>query len=355
MKGEPEMAKKVKTPEEVRATIEKRVAKRTLFFGTFRKALAFFLAVAFTFALVQVAFTAKNGAVVSTGTNTGTNTSTSTGTDNGNTSTGGDDALVDLGGDDQTPADDNNGGATQDANKPADDNSGSSNSGSADSSKADIIKLVNDATAVAAKAGYNWTRKCVYTRPLDVGNATDTLNGVIHRVDENASLESVVGGFLDITGDGAPLSAKKAKGSAAPEGMKDKFLLKAMTLTEGDVAQAVKQGDVYKIQVNSCENPQKDGNNPLHHATNDFTTMDETAQGISDALGSISNLIKLQALNVKFTNIVIAAEIKDGKLNSLSLNYDFDVTSLQLKALSMVNVEGNGAAKVEETYKNFAY
>ena len=49
------------------------------------------------------------------------------------------------------------------------------------------------------------------------------------------------------------------------------------------------------------------------------------------------------------------AEIKDGKLVSLSLSYDFDVTDLQLKALKTVNVEGNGAARVEENYNNFVY
>lgn len=339
------MAKKVKTPEEVKAAIEKRTAKRKLFFGTFRKALAFFLAIAFTFALVQIAFTAKNGVAVATGTGTGTGN----GSESVSTNTG-DDGLVDLGGSDT----DDNGGTsdTPDADKPSEDgNSGESTS----DSKAEAIKLLNDVTAAAAKAGYNWTRKCVYTRPLDVGNATDTLNGVIHRVDENADLDSVVGGFLDITGEGDPLSAKKAKGSAAPEGMKDKFLLKAMTLTEGDVAQYVKQGDVYKFQLNSCENPKKDGNNALHHATNDFVTQEEVAQGISDALGSIANLIEIQSLDAKFTSIVIAAEIKDGKLVSLSLSYDFDVTSLKLKALKMVNVEGNGAAKVEENYNNFVY
>ena len=51
------MAKKVKTPEEVQAALEKKVAKRAIFFSTFRKALALFLGIAFTFAMVQIAFT----------------------------------------------------------------------------------------------------------------------------------------------------------------------------------------------------------------------------------------------------------------------------------------------------------
>ena len=340
------MAKKVKTPEEVKAAIEKRTAKRTLFFGTFRKALAFFLAIAFTFALVQIAFTAKNGVAVATGTGTGTGN----GSESVSTNTG-DDGLVDFGGSDT----DGNGGTsdTPDADKPSEGgNSGESTS----DSKAEAIKLLNEATAKAASAAYNWSRKCYYTRKIDV-TGREALNKVIGMVDKSASVDTVVGGFLDVTGekDDPPKTAKKAKGNAAPEGMKDKFLLKAMTLTEGDVAQCVKQGDVYKFQLNSCENPQKDGNNALHHATNDFSTQGEVAQSISEALGSLANLIDLQSLDAKFTSIVIAAEIKDGKLVSLSLSYDFDVTDLKLKALKTVNVEGNGAARVEETYNNFVY
>lgn len=346
MKGEPKMAKKVKTPEEVKAAIEKRTAKRTLFFGTFRKALAFFLAIAFTFALVQIAFTAKNGVAVATGTGTGTGN----GSESVSTNTG-DDGLVDLGGSDT----DGNGGATDtpDANTSSEDgNSGESTS----DSKAEAIKLLNEATAKAASAAYNWSRKCYYTRKIDV-TGREALNKVIGMVDKSASVGTVVGGFLDVTGekDDPPKTAKKAKGNAAPEDMKDKFLLKAMTLTEGDVAHFEKQGDVYKFQLNSCNNPKKDGNNAIHHATNDFNTEEEVAQSISEALGSLSNLIELKGLNVKYTKIVIVAEIKDGKLVSLSLSYDFDVTDLKLKALKTVNVEGNGAARVEETYNNFVY
>ncbi len=353
-KGEPTMAKKVKTPEEVKATIEKRVAKRKIFFGTFRKALAFFLAIAFTFALVQIAFTAKSGSAVVAGPNTNTNTNTSTSTSTGSTSTDTpSDTPADVPSDTpaDTPADTpSDTPADQPADKPADNNGGST----ADSSKAASIKLLNDATAKGASAAYSWTRKCVYTRPLEV-SGKEALNKVIGMVDKNASVESVVGGFLDITGDGAPLTAKKAKGNAAPEGMKDKFLLKGMTLTEGDVVKVEKTGDVYKFQLQNCQDAQKDGKNALHHATNDFSTKDETADSIAEALGSVASQIDLQELNVKFTNIVIVAEIKDGNLKSLSLNYNFDVYNLKLKALKMVNVSGNGAAKVEESYKDFVY
>lgn len=326
------MAKKVKTPEEFQASMEKKIAKRTLFFGTFRKALALFLGIAFTFAMVQIAFT-KGAETAATG---------GTGSDSTPKST--EQATVDLVGDESTVKE----GETM-KDKDGNDIVGLS--------KADAVKLLNDATAQAAKAGYDWSRKCYYTddgalKVVALGkDATGILNDAIKTVAPETSLDKVVGGFLDITGDGDPLAAKKAKGSAAaPEGMKEKFLLKAMALTEGDVAKFVQTGNVYKFQLNTCDNPQKDGGNALHRVTNDFVTHDEVKTDVSNAI----SIIKVESTEVQFSEIVIVAEIKDGKLTSLSLNYLMDVKSLNLK-VTLASVAGTGKGRVEETYNNFVY
>lgn len=326
------MAKKVKTPEEFQASMEKKIAKRTLFFGTFRKALALFLGIAFTFAMVQIAFTKGAGTAATGG----------TGSDSTPKST--EQATVDLVGDESTVKE----GETM-KDKDGNDIVGLS--------KADAVKLLNDATAQAAKAGYDWSRKCYYTddgalKVVALGkDATGILNDAIKTVAPETSLDKVVGGFLDITGDGDPLAAKKAKGSAAaPEGMKEKFLLKAMSLTEGDVAKFVQTGNVYKFQLNTCDNPQKDGGNALHRVTNDFVTHDEVKTDVSNAI----SIIKVESTEVQFSEIVIVAEIKDGKLTSLSLNYLMDVKSLNLK-VTLASVAGTGKGRVEETYNNFVY
>lgn len=326
------MAKKVKTPEEFQASMEKKIAKRTLFFGTFRKALALFLGIAFTFAMVQIAFTKGAGTAATGG----------TGSDSTPKST--EQATVDLVGDESTVKE----GETM-KDKDGNDIVGLS--------KADAVKLLNDATAQAAKAGYDWSRKCYYTddgalKVVALGkDATGILNDAIKTVAPETSLDKVVGGFLDITGDGDPLAAKKAKGSAAaPEGMKEKFLLKAMALTEGDVAKFVQTGNVYKFQLNTCDNPQKDGGNALHRVTNDFVTHDEVKTDVSNAI----SIIKVESTEVQFSEIVIVAEIKDGKLTSLSLNYLMDVKSLNLK-VTLASVAGTGKGRVEETYNNFVY
>lgn len=326
------MAKKVKTPEEFQASMEKKIAKRTLFFGTFRKALALFLGIAFTFAMVQIAFTKGAGTAATGG----------TGSDSTPKST--EQATVDLAGDESTVKE----GETM-KDKDGNDIVGLS--------KADAVKLLNDATAQAAKAGYDWSRKCYYTDDgaLNVKtksgiDATSILNGAIGTFTD-MDLNKVVGGFLDITGEGDPLAAKKVKGSAAaPEGMKEKFLLKAMALTEGDVAKFVQTENVYKFQLNTCDNPQKDGGNALHHATDDFVTGDQVKSDVADAT---KNAIKIESVDVQFAEIVVVAEIKDGKLLSLSLNYLMDVKSLNLKA--GVSIIGTGKGRVEETYNNFVY
>ena len=220
-------------------------------------------------------------------------------------------------------------------------------------SKADAVKALNDATKVAANAGYDWSRSAKYSRPLTVstklGDATSILNGVISAVDSNATIDSVVGGFLDITGDNAK-TATKAKGAGMPDDMKkDKFLLKAMTLTEGDIKQYKVSGNQYMFQLESCVNPQKDGKNALHRATNDFITEKETAEAIADFTSAIS----VSSSNIEYKKIIISAVIENGQLTNLELSYTMDVTLLELKA--GVTITGNGAGDVKETYSNFKY
>lgn len=220
-------------------------------------------------------------------------------------------------------------------------------------SKADAVKAVNDATAAAVKKSYTWSRKCYFTEAIDVGNATSTINDIIHRVDENADLDSVVGNFLGITGTASdPAWTAEVTNGVRPEGTKmndDKYLMIATKLTEGDVKQFIVDGNTYKFQLNACNNPQKDGNNALSHVTNDFITLDEVNSGISGALGSLSFLISAKSCDVDFKAIVVEAEINNGTLVKYSISYTMDVNSLELS----IGVSGTGAGKMECSYSNF--
>ena len=328
------MAKKVLTPEEFQAKLEKKAAKRNLFFGTFTKALAFFLAIAIAWSLAAIAFAPAigGGTVVNGGAQT---------QQGGNEGVvGGNDDVVDFGGSD-----------SGDANTPSGD------SGAADTSKADAIKAVNDATAKVYKGNYKWERKCYFTSPIDVGNATDTLNGIIQGVDENADLNSVVGGFLGITGtkDDPAWTADVKGGKLPAEGRmnNEKYLMKAFALTEGDVMQYKVDGNTYMFQLNACNNPQKDGKNALNHVTNDFITLTEVQEGVAGALGSAGNLLKVESCDVDFTAIVVTAVIEGGNLKSVTISYSMNVKALNLKA-TLLPITGKGAGDMICTYSNFS-
>lgn len=229
-------------------------------------------------------------------------------------------------------------------------------------SKADAIKLLNDATAVAAKGSYDWKRTCEYektdgkdlivTLASNGKDATDTLDGIIHKVDSNASLGSVVGGFIGIGSKDGKVKGGKFVADENGNTPDEKYLLKAMSLDEASVKDFVQEGDVYKFQLNTCDNPKKDGGNALHRASNDFITHEEVSQGIKDGLGSFSALLKLDNSKVTFSNINITATIKGGKLTNLELSYNFEA-ELNLKA-TLVGIDGNGKAITKATYSNIA-
>ena len=343
------MAKKVMTPEEYQARIDKKVNRRKIFFGTFTKSLAFFLAIAMVYTLATIAFTPT----VATAPTGGNNVETPT-----------EDPFADMGDDSNTA--NNSGASNGDSNSGDASNSGdTSNSGDASNSggssstaavsKADAVKLLNDVTAAASKGDYSWKRNCAYTPDgkINVGSATNILNTLIQGVvkandnpnDDDANLGTVVGNFIGI-GD---LGTDVKGGKLPAEGMSEKHLLKAMTLTEGDVVKFANKGTTYLYQLSQCKDPQKDGKNALHRATNDFITHDEVAQGIKDAIG---DKIQLTNSEVIYDSILIKATIDGGKLKSLELSYIFSA-KLNLKA--GISITGTGKAKTVDTYSNIAY
>ena len=338
------MAKKNLTPEEVKAKIAKKEAKSKLFFGTFTKALAVFLAIVVAYSLVSVAFTLPSMILGggSTAVQGGGNTTATP--DSGNSSTPDDDVLFEEPADDATTPDSGDDATTPDG--------GSSNAPAAQT-KADVAKLLNEVSVAAAKGNYKWARKCWYTSPLDVGSATGTLNSVIQRVDPNANLDSVVGGFLGITGkETDPAWEADVKGGKLPsEGRMDneRYLFKAFSLAEADIKAMQVNGNTYMVQLNACKSPQKDNGNALNHVTNDFITKDEVSKGVADGLGSLSNLVTINSLDVDFTSILVTAVVENNTLKSVKISYTMTVNSLKLKAL-VANIDGKGAGKMECTY-----
>lgn len=319
--------KPVLTPEELEAKNARKEEKRKIFGETFFKSLAVLMSIVLVYSIVYIAFgqgTTIEQKVVTQGTsNTGNG-----GAAQGGSSTGGNTA----------------GGATSNTGT-------SSDAPASDASEAKTVAdALNSATkaVVDSKAGYDWARKCEYTTPIDVGNATDTLNKVIHMVDKNADLNSVVGGFLGV-GD-KKLTIKKGEDAAAAiDYHGTNYALKATSLKPEDIKGLKVDGDSFEFTLDNVTTPAKDGSNSLSRFTNDIITKDEVEAEIKAQV----SVVTVNSLDGEYTNIKIKGTITDGKL--VSLEYETSTSAkLALKALG-IGINGSGAIHTTASYKNFVY
>ena len=319
--------KPVLTPEELEAKNARKEEKRKIFGETFFKSLAVLMSIVLVYSIVYIAFgqgtTIEQKVVTQDTSNTGNG-----GAAQGGSSTGGNTA----------------GGATSNTGT-------SSDAPASDASEAKTVAdALNSATkaVVDSKAGYDWARKCEYTTPIDVGNATGTLNKVIHMVDENADLNSVVGGFLGV-GD-KKLTIKKGEDAAAAiDYHGTNYALKATSLKPEDLKGLKVDGDSFEFTLDNVTTPAKDGSNSLSRFTNDIITKDEVEAEIK----ALVSVVTVNSLDGEYTNIKVKGTITDGKL--VSLEYETSTSAkLALKALG-IGINGSGAIHTTASYKNFVY
>lgn len=209
----------------------------------------------------------------------------------------------------------------------------------AEMTKAEFVAFLNAETAKAAKGSYNYNRDCSYTSPIDVGNATDTLNKIIQGIDENSNLDTVVGDFLGIG---------VKKGTMPKDGLKDDYQIKATKLTEADLQNFSYADGVYSFTLANATNPKKTNATPLSRFTNDFITHEEVVDGIA----GFTTLIKVNETNVNYKNIKVTVTVEGGKIVNMTYSYAFDAT-LALKAI--VTINGNGAAVTKAEFSNIKY
>ena len=252
------------------------------------------------------------------------------------------DDTADVPADDTTdaPADDTADVPADDtADAPADDTSDAPADAAA-FSKDNAHEMFNKWTAAAAKKSYKWARVCAYTPDgkIDVGNATGTLNKIIQGIDENSSLDSVVGGFLGIGNNNG-----EVKNGKIPEDMKADYALKAMALTAADVKEASANGNKYVVKLGNFANPQKDGKNAMNRATNDFFIHQEVVDGIA----GFTTAIKVNSTDIQYTDVTLTATVDGDNLKTLEITYGFSA-KMALKAI--VTINGSGKATNKMTY-----
>ena len=331
------MAKKPLTPEQAEIKAMKKAKKSE----NWTKFWAILLAAVLTFAVVSMGKTAAADAIEKAKEQNQTENVDSNNTSNENSN-------VDFGntstpsGDANTPSGDTN-TPSGDANTPSGD------SGAAAATAADAVKAINDATAKAAKASYKWTRSGEFTKDVAIDPAflTSAVDSIIKAVDENASLNSVVGGFLGI--NGGTKEASVTKGKLPEEGMgNEKYLLVATTLKEAHVQQFQVSGNTYKIQLKDSKTPTGNKATAIENATNDYITLKEVNDSIASVTTAIS--VKEDGSSSDYNSIVVTAVIENGNLVSYEISYNFSAV-LNLS----IGAKGTGAAKVTAKYTDFKY
>ena len=315
------MAKKEKialTPEERQAREERKKEKRKIFGETFTKSVALFLAVVFVYAAAYVAF-GQGSTIYETVPFTPVVNNNATG------SAGNAGNVAVPGG---TPsAGDTQSGNAGDAAAPQSDEA------------AEAAKAINEATAKAASGvGYDWARNCQFTKSVDVGSATNVLNKVIATVDKNASIDSVVGGFIGV-GDNKVTIPKGQEFKDVWGYHASSYKLKATQLKPEDLQNLKVDGDTYTFTLADADTPKKDNSTPLNRLTDDVVVQEEVAKEINDMVGSLVSVNNLVGI---YTNIKVEVVITDGQLQKLSYSYDAEVKELGLK-VAVVNVKGTGA------------
>ena len=330
------MAKKEKvtlTPEEIEAKKARKKEKRIIFGKTFERAIVWLLAVVLVYSVTYISLNNKGVAAVS-----------ATPAQSGSQNAGGSASKSDW----DTSANGSGSSQSDSQSSTSGDNASGGNAAAAEAG-VDAAEAINAATAKAVAAGYHWTRSAQYTQPIDVGNATGALNKIIQGIDSEASLDSVVGGFLGIGDKEMDIE----KGGSAAEQIEyhgENYALQATALQASDLKNLKVDGNTYTFEVENATSPQTDKSTAMSRLTNDILT-----QSMVDS--EIKNFISAANVNsaaIEYSNIKATVVIEDGTLKEFKYSYDGNVTDLSIK-IAIVSVNGKGAMHVEGAYTNFAY
>lgn len=206
----------------------------------------------------------------------------------------------------------------------------------APSSKADIVKLYNDAAAKAASSKPGYKKSTVTT-------LSNVEMGALSKI---SAVRGAVGDFL-------------GEGSSSETVSKGKFdgrsLVKS-TLKASDVKSATcklsDDGKYYTVTINVVTetNPKKSGS-ALGKFTKDFKDVDEIKAGLSDVGASV------ESMTVNTTSVTINAKIRtdNSRFTSLThtINMKASLNGVKYSIVRGVNASANMETKV--SYSDFKY
>ena len=334
------MAKKEKvtlTPEEIEAKKARKKEKRIIFGKTFERAIVWLLAVVLVYSVTYISLNNKGVAAVSA-------TPAQSGSQNAGAAAARPNPIGD------TSA--NGSGSSQSGSQSStsgDNASGGNAAAATGVDAAAAAEAINAATAKAVAAGYHWTRSAQYTQPIDVGSATSGLNTLIKGIDSEASLDSVVGGFIGIGDKEMDIE----KGGSAAEQIDyhgENYALQATALQASDLKNLKVDGNTYTFEVENATSPQTDKSTAMSRLTNDILTQSMVDSEIKNFISAA----KINSATIEYTNIKATVVIEDGNLKEFKYSYDGNVAELNIK-VAFISVNGKGAMHVDGAYTNFVY
>lgn len=191
-------------------------------------------------------------------------------------------------------------------------------------SKADMIRLINSLTASASRGSYTLTRNC-YAENEIVASDMGKLDGIIQNVNPNATFNSAINGYLSVGATTATIEAGRPTTN-----IKEKYLLKAMSLTEDDVGSWKQKEN--KITVSLVNSRNSDA---FQHVTNDFIT----ANTINEFMSGYTTDYEVDGALMGYGPLSLEATIDDGKLTNLKITHSV-----------YVDVEFSSCNRIEGTY-----
>ena len=209
-----------------------------------------------------------------------------------------------------------------------------------DMTKAEFATFLNAETAKIVKSGtYDLVRKSTYTRSINIGGATDPINAIIKAIDENSSIDSVIGSFLGMG---------TTQGKIPKDDINANYKIKATSVRESDLGSFTASNGVYTFTLADASDPKKTNATPFARFTNDFVTQEEAESSIAE----YTSAIKVKDTDINYSNIRVTVTVKDGKITDMKYSYDFDA---MLAVSIVVTVSGDGAAVNNTTYSNIKY
>lgn len=209
-----------------------------------------------------------------------------------------------------------------------------------DMTAAEFAAFINAETAKIAKSGtYDLVRKASYTRAINIGGATDPINSIIKAIDENSSIDSVIGSFLGMG---------TTQGKIPKDDINANYKIKATSLSESDLGSFTASNGVYTFTLAKVSDPKRTNATPFARFTNDFVTQEEVETSIAE----YTSAIKVKDTDINYSNIKVTVTVKDGKITDMKYSYDFDA---MLAVSVLITVSGDGAAVNNTTYSNIKY